>query len=145
MDDLSETGLTDGETVSEPDEIDRDVASLDDEVRALIDAILAEGDETLRLVVRYAGDDYEVVYARDDVTAGFTESELAARVETIVMQGLGDPDTEGALYDFGALDATIRWYDEAVVAHVPIGEWRGLVFTLDRTTESLVELAGRFF
>jgi hypothetical protein len=151
MDDISETDLTDGEPahdveeIDDPDEIDRDIDSLDTSVQELIDAILHESDETLRLVAHYDSDDYEVVYARDDVTRGFSEAELTARVETFVMQGLGEPEQEQSLYDFGALDATVRWYGEAVVAHIPVSEWSGLVFTFDRKTESLVELVGTYF
>lgn len=146
MDDVSATDLTSGDvTEVNPAEIDRDIESLDEEVRELIDAILAESDERLRLIVSYDGDDFELVYAREDVTDGFTEQELTTRVETVVMQSLGEPETEGPLYDFGALDATVRWYDEAAVAHLPTGEWSGLLFTFDRTTESLAELAGQFF
>jgi GGDEF domain-containing protein len=154
MDDISETDLTDGDAVDdveriddpeEVDGIDRDIDSMDDQVRELIDAILDDSDETLRLVARYDGDEFEVVYAREDVTAGFTEPELAGRVKTFVMQGLGEPDQEQSLYDFGRLEATVRWYDEAVVAHLPVDEWSGLVFTFDRRTESLEALAGQFF
>jgi glutamate mutase epsilon subunit len=151
MDDISETDLTDGEPAEEvadieaPDEIDREIDTLNTEVQDLIDAILEKSDNTLRLVARYDGNDYEVVYARDDVTEGFTEAELTARIETFVMQGLGEPEQEQSLYDFGTLDATFRWYDEAVVAHIPVSDWTGLVFTFDRGTESLVELAGKFF
>jgi hypothetical protein len=151
MDDIAETDLTEGEPaedvagIEDPDEIDRDIESLDTEVQDLIDAILEESGETLRLAARYDRDDYEVVYARDDVTDGFSEPELTSRIETFVMQGLGEPEQEQSLYDFGALDATLRWYDEAVVAHIPVGEWTGLVFTFDRKTKSLVELAGKFF
>lgn len=151
MDNIEETELAGGHVVdnasdvAEPDEIDRDVDSLDEPVRELIDRILEEGGDTLRLVARYDRGDYEVVYARDDVTEGFSEPELTTRVETFVMQGMGEPEREGTLYDFGELDATVRWYDEAVVAHVPVSEWTGLVFTFDRTTESLAALASQFF
>lgn len=151
MDDIAETDLTDGDPVGDvaeiedPTEIDRGIGSVSEGVRELIDAVLTENGDTLRQIVHYDGDEYEVVYAREDVTDGFTERELTSRVETFVMQGMGEPERERSLYDFGALDATVRWYDEAVAAHVPVGEWTGLVFTFDRTTETLVDLAERFF
>lgn len=144
MDDIGETELAD-EPAEEPgrvtdaDEIDRDLQSMSRDAQELIDALL--DDDRLRVIVRYDGDDPEVVYARDDVTDGFTEPELATRVQTFVMQGLSEPDHDGALYDFGGLDATVRWYEEAVVAQFPVDEWTGLVFTFDRSTESLTELA----
>ncbi|MFB6177719.1 MAG: hypothetical protein ABEI99_11360 [Halobaculum sp.] len=118
MDDIAETDLTEGQPaedpaeIEEPDEIDRDIDSLDTEVQDLIDAILEESGETLRLAARYDRDDYEVVYAREDVTDGFSEPELANRVETFVMQGLGEPGQEQSLYDFGALEPEYTEYEK---------------------------------
>lgn len=144
MDDIEETGLADDAAVEVGDVgLDSDIDSLDENVRELIDTILADRDDALRVIVRYGGEDHEVVYARSDVTDGFTEAELATRVRTFIMQGLSEPEQDGPLYDFGELDAAVRWYDQAVVAHIPLGEWTGLVFTFDRTTESLVEIAQR--
>jgi hypothetical protein len=66
--------------------------------------------------------------------------EREERAETLVMKGLSDPPQEGALFDFGTLDATLRFYDNVIVAHFPYREWSGLVFTLDRTEAPLVDL-----
>lgn len=154
MDDVSDTELTDGEPVEDVasveeaaavDEIDREIDGTDEEVQELIDAVLADSSDNLRLIVRYDGDEFEVVYARGDVTDGYTEQELETRVKSFVMQGMSEIETDGPLYDFGQLEATVRFYDTAAVAQVPTGEWTGLVFTFDRTTGSLEELAGRFF
>jgi len=127
------------------DEIEADVDDGSDEVGEIVEQIRGDDDGRLRLVVRYDGDDHDVVYVREDIEAGFTPDELEERVETLVMKGLGDPSQEGALYDFGDLDATIRWYEAVVVAHFPIGEWSGLVFTLERETDSLDGLVERYF
>jgi hypothetical protein len=57
------------------------------------------------------------------------------------VQALGDPTEEAALPDFGGLEATLRWYDDVVVASFPTGEWSGVVATLDRTDSPLVDVA----
>ncbi|WP_123538679.1 hypothetical protein [Halosimplex salinum] len=129
----------------ELEDIDDDLEDVSEEVEAIVDHI-QEGDEgRLRMAIKYGADDHETVYVRDDVADQFSEAELEERVETLVMKGLGDPAHEGALFDFGNLDATVRWYDAVVVAHFPVGEWSGLVFTFDRETESLDALVDQFF
>jgi len=127
-----------------PDELgemdESELDDVDDDVRRLVEQLRDETDSALRLAVRYTADDYEVLFAREDVAAQFPGPELAARVETLVMKGLGDPSQEGALFDFGTLDATLRFYGNALVAHVPYREWSGLVFVLDRGDAPLVDL-----
>lgn len=123
------------------DEIDADVADVDDDAQELLDAILDSSGETVRSAIRYSGDDYELLYVREDVAAQYTDVERDELVETLVMKGMSDPAEEGALFDFGHLDATVRWYDAVVVAHFPVREWSGLVFTFDRVSESLLDLA----
>jgi hypothetical protein len=117
-----------------------ELADLDSEVRGLIDALRAETEASLRLAIRYTADEYEVLFAREDVTEQFPDPELEQRVETLVMKGLGDPPQETSLFDFGNLDATVRFYDHAHVVHFPYREWSGFVFVLDRQTTPLVDL-----
>lgn len=128
----------------ELEEFEEDLDEMDAEIRSLIDAIREETDIALRLGVRYAGDDVDLLFVREDVREHYTPPELEQRVETLVMKGLGDPPREESLFDFGTLDATIRWYDEALVAHFPYREWSGLVFTFDRRASPLVDLAKEF-
>ncbi|MFB6179053.1 MAG: hypothetical protein ABEI77_04940 [Halorientalis sp.] len=127
-----------------PDELDEidgtEIDDVDESVRALIEDLRAESDASLRLALRYTADDYEVLFAREDIAQQFTSPELQQRVETLVMKGLGDPPQEHTLFDFGSLQSTVRFYDNALVAHFPYREWSGLVFTLDRTDAPLVDL-----
>jgi len=117
-----------------------EIDDVDEGVRDLIEDLRAESDASLRLAVRYTADDYEVLFAREDVAEQFPGPELAQRVETLVMKGLGDPPQENTLFDFGSLEATVRFYDNALVAHFPYREWSGFVFTLDRMDAPLVDL-----
>jgi len=123
----------DGMDETELDDVDEDVQPLIEELRE-------ETDASLRLAIRYTADDYEVLFAREDVAESFSPAELETRVETLVMKGLGDPATESALFDFGTLDSTVRFYGNALVAHFPYREWSGFVFVLDRSEAPLVDL-----
>jgi hypothetical protein len=127
-----------------PGELDAiDESELDDvneDVQPLIEELRAETDASLRLAVRYTADDYEVLFAREDVADAFAGPELETRVETLVMKGLGDPAHESTLFDLGALDATVRFYENALVAHFPYREWSGFVFVLDREDAPMVDL-----
>lgn len=125
-------------------EMESDLADLDAEIRDLIDAVRERTDVTLRLVVRYSGDESDPLFVREDIGERYSEPELAERIEALVVKGLGDPPREESLYDFGRLDATIRWYDEVMVATFPYREWSGLVLTFDRDESPLVDLAAEF-
>ena len=129
----------------ELDDIEPDLADASDEGREIVDQIRDSDEGALRAVVRYRGDGHDIVYLREDIEAQFSDAERDERVETLVMKGLGDPAEEGALFDFGGLDATVRWYDAVVVAHFPVREWSGLVFTFDRESESLADLVDEYF
>ncbi|QLH84745.1 hypothetical protein [Halosimplex pelagicum] len=129
----------------ELDDIESDLADASEEGREIVEQIRESDEGALRAAVRYGGDDHEVVYLREDIAAQFSDAELEERVETLVMKGLGDPAQEGALFDFGTLDATVRWYDSVVVAHFPVREWSGLVFTFDRDSESLGDIVDEYF
>jgi len=128
----------------ELDEMESDLADLDAEIRDLIDAVRDRTDASLRLAIRYSGDDSTPLFVRQDVRERYSEPELAERIEALVVKGLGDPPREESLYDFGRLDATIRWYDEVMVATFPYREWSGLVFAFDRDESALVDLAAEF-
>lgn len=126
-----------GSPVEELDELDSDLDDASEEANAVVEHIREAEDGRLRLVGRYGGDEHDVVYVREDVEAQFEDGDLETAVETLVMKGLSDPTDEEPLHDFGSLDATVRWYDSVVVAHSPVREWSGLVFTFDRETVSL--------
>jgi hypothetical protein len=126
-------------------DVSGDAEDLDDEAKELVDAILDGSGDTVRMAIQYSGDEYDLLFVREDVEAQFSEAEMAERVKTLMFKGLGDPVEESALFDFGHLDATVRWYDSVVVASFPVREWSGLVFTFDRVTDSLLDLADEHF
>jgi hypothetical protein len=105
---------------------------------SFVETLRAQTDDSLRLVVRYEGDEQEVLYRRQDVAETLDGDALDDRVQTLVLKGLGDPPEEEQLADFGSLRATLRWFDDAVVAYYPTGEWSGVVATFDGRDSPLV-------
>ncbi|MFC7071360.1 hypothetical protein [Halobaculum lipolyticum] len=120
-----------------------ELATLDPEIRDLIEAV-RDDEGTLRVAVRYEGREIEPLFVRDDVRELFPPTELRQRMEELVLKGLGDPKRDAPLHDYGSLDATIRWYDEVLVASFPSGEWSGILFVFDRAEAPLVDLVGRY-
>jgi hypothetical protein len=114
-----------------------------DRVRSLVESLREreELDASVRMILRFEGEAHEVEYIREDVDDQYTDPELEERFKTLVMKGLGDPPREQALYDFGPLRATVRWFDEAVCAYFPDEEWAGVVVVLDRVESPLIDLA----
>ena len=136
------------EPATDPEALDEELAEyegalddVDSEMRELVAALRAETDRSLRLAVQYSGEEWDLVFAREDVRERYVEAELERRVETLVLKGHGDPPEEASLRDFGTLDAVMRWYDGVVVAHFPAREWSGFVFTFDREASPIVDLA----
>lgn len=125
----------------ELEEFEEDLDDVDQEIRDLIEALRESEDASLRLAVRYSGDDSTVLFVRNDIDEQYADHELEERIEALIVKGLGDPPREESLYDFGRLDATVRWYDEVIAVHFPYREWSGLVFTFDRQASPLVDLA----
>lgn len=109
----------------------------DEELRAL----LSEFDlgDDVRLAFRYEGESYDLLHVSDQVQAMFSDEEFEHRIQALMMKGLGDPPTDDSLFDFGELDATMRFYDEVVVASFPDEEWSGVIVVADRTDSETVE------
>lgn len=111
----------------------------DEALRSLVADLRENTDASLRMVFRYEGEEYDLVYVRDDVREQFPEPHLQQRVETLMMKGLGDPQSQSALHDFGELSATVRWFENALVAFFPDDEWAGVIVVLDRTESELID------
>jgi hypothetical protein len=116
----------------------------DDETESLrefVRALRTESDESLRLVVRYRGDRQRLLYVRDDVEAETSADDLDERIRTLTLRGIGDSPRESVLDDFGTLEATLRWYDEVLVATFPYREWSGVIAVFERGASAVVERA----
>ena len=122
------------------DEADEAIEAVEDgKLRGLVAELHENVDASLRLAFRYEGEDYDVVHVSDAVDAQYTDDELRERVKTLLMKALGDPPREQALYDFGTLQSTVRFFDEVIVAAFPDEEWSGVVVVFDREQSPLVD------
>ncbi|MFD1647053.1 hypothetical protein [Haloarchaeobius litoreus] len=113
-------------------------AVADSELREYLSEVDLHGDD-VRVAFRYEGESYDLLHVRDDVRAQFTDEEFERRIQTLMMKGLGDPPSDGSLFDFGELDATLRFYDAVVVASFPDEDWSGVIVVADRTDSETVE------
>jgi GGDEF domain-containing protein len=109
-------------------------------LREFVHALRTETDDSLRLVVRYGGDEHRVLYVRDDVEARFGD-ELDEQARAFALRGIGDPPREAEIEGLGTLEATLRWYEDALVATFPYREWSGVVAVFDRDASALVDAA----
>jgi hypothetical protein len=121
-------------------EADEAIEAVEDtKLRGLVEELHETVEASLRLAFRYEGEDYEIVHVADGVDAQYTDAELEERVKTLLLKALGDPPHEQSLYDFGELNATVRFFDEVVVAVFPDEEWSGIVVVFDREKSPLVD------
>jgi hypothetical protein len=118
--------------------------SVPEELQDFSEDVEAGSVESLRFWIQYSGDEYEVRFVREDLAEQFSDPELDELVKKLVFKGHGDPPNESALFDFGALAATMRLYDEVAVYHFPTGEWDGVILGFDRLTDSVVELTDMY-
>ncbi|MGB9988003.1 hypothetical protein [Salarchaeum japonicum] len=100
----------------------------------VLDDFLAAAREQrpLRVAVHYDGDDYTVLYRRDDIANVFTDEEFDEIVKNAILKGLDETPEQGEFTRWGTLDMTARWFNEILLIHVPIGEWEGLIVSFDR-------------
>lgn len=86
-----------------------------------------EAGEYLRGVVSY-GDDYEVLFVRDDVRRANLKSQVDGMIEYLRRESRA---REERVFPFERLNGTVRSFEEVVVMHFPLTQSRGIVVTLD--------------
>ncbi|MFB6072372.1 MAG: hypothetical protein ABEJ88_05320 [Halobacterium sp.] len=85
-----------------------------------------------RTVVRYDGDDYETVYQADEVGDDMSDAEFEAIAKNLVLKAFDDSLEQPEFARFGHLDATVRWFHDVVILHVPLDDWSGVLLSFDR-------------
>ncbi|SFR31946.1 hypothetical protein [Halogeometricum limi] len=112
-----------------------------DALDAFVRQLRATNDEAVRGIGWYDAGSCDILYLREEIQRQFTEAENRERIKSFAMKGLSDPRSDDTLEDFGELDATVRWYENAIVAIYPLSEWSGVVATFDRRASPLVDAA----
>jgi hypothetical protein len=90
----------------------------------------------LHTVVHYDGETYDTVYEAAHVEDAFSETELEEVTKQLVLKSFDDGLEQPEFARFGHLDATVRWFGEAVVFQVPMDDWSGVIVTFDRESIS---------
>ncbi|AHG05246.1 hypothetical protein HALDL1_08160 [Halobacterium sp. DL1] len=87
---------------------------------------------TLRAIIRYDGDEYDIDYKADPLEEQFTETEFEEVAKHLVLKGFDDGVEQPEFARFGHLDATVRWFQQVVVCQVPFDDWSGILVSFER-------------
>lgn len=110
-----------------------------DDLRAVVGTLHDESEADVRMLFHYDGEATDARFVRDDVRELYPGEQLDDRMQALMMKGMSDPPNQGPLHDYGDLEATVRWYEEVVVAYFPDDEWSGVIVVLERDQESFVD------
>ncbi len=110
-----------------------------DDLRGIVGTLREESEANVRMLFHYDGEETDAAFVQDDVRELYPGDQLDDRMHTLMLKGLGDPPNQDALHDYGTLAATVRWYDEVVVAYFPDDEWSGVIVVLERQGSSFVD------
>lgn len=108
---------------------------------ALASFLRRSADQYLRCVLYYEGQEYSIIYMRDDLEGEPPEAADNLTWELQEMSQRGEDDNDP--YGFGGLRCTIRCFGEVVEMHFPFDDDRGASVTLDpQATEELYSFVG---
>lgn len=113
---------------------------LDAPYRRLLEELLANDEEDLRLVFAYDEDSVDLVYVREDLL----EEDLLPRVNDEHTRALNAwSQTDGdARQVYGDLEITVAIREAAIVLHFLGSEREGIVAVADRTGDVVGQLLG---
>ncbi|MFC6732628.1 MULTISPECIES: hypothetical protein [unclassified Haladaptatus] len=95
-------------------------------------AVLEKAGDAVTAIVAYDGDSHRGVYLRDDVKSRFSEAENDEIRKEFFLAALSDPATNPDSAYFGPLEFTIRCFRNEFIAHLPVGEWTGVLVGFER-------------
>ena len=96
--------------------------------------------ELLRGVAHYKGDDFTVVFLRDDIKEHRHREEVNQMLTRIKQEGTTEEEES---FPFGHLYATLRVFDETIFMHYPIENNTGVVVALEpEVAQSLNSFVG---
>jgi hypothetical protein len=87
-----------------------------------------EVGEYLRGIVVYDGSEYDIRHIRDDLRTQRLKSEVDAMIERLRRESR---PAERRAFPFGAVNGSVRSFEEAMVMHFPRTQGRGTIVTLD--------------
>ena len=90
----------------------------------LVGAARTHVGNSLRMVITYSRDDYEIRYLRDDVSDEYTAEKLADIQEHVLLEGIGEPFVE-SLFDDRSRCCQMCMFEELLVCHFNVDDERG--------------------
>jgi hypothetical protein len=75
--------------------------------------------------LRYEGDEYDLVHARDDVVEMDSPEEFEEKIKQLVIGGHSDPPMQEPFRLYGTMNVVVRRFENVVVVHFPLDELRG--------------------
>ena len=84
--------------------------------------------DLLRGVAHYQGEEFSVVYLRDDVREHRHREEVRLMLDRVHHEGSAEEEQS---FPFGHLHATLRIFDETIFMHFPIENQTGVVVALE--------------
>ena len=82
----------------------------------------------LRGVAQYQGDDFTVVYLREDIKKHRHRDEIDQMLTRIKQEGTANEEQS---FPFGHMHATLRIFDETIFMHFPLENRTGVVVALE--------------
>lgn len=96
----------------------------------LIELLKDEMNGRLRAVGRYDKDEYEVLFARDDIEEAYSTTDMEKIHHEMVLKGLENQRIESLFHD-GDLNCSIYQFDDAVRLHFVYQDYRGYYVSFD--------------
>jgi hypothetical protein len=121
-----------------------------DGAAALVARLRETHGGSVRAVATYDRDGYTLRYATAAVREGYSEPEMDAIYDDVVLQDVGQPLQERLFDDIGAVRGAIRLFEDGTVAHFwPTDGTEGLFVAFDAEADpgvrSLLDLAATYY
>ncbi|GGL43423.1 hypothetical protein GCM10009037_28580 [Halarchaeum grantii] len=107
---------------------------MNEEAESFVAALRKENVGRMRRAVAYDGEEYDILYTREDVEASMTAEEIDETTKNLILKGFDDELDQPEFARFGHLDMSVRWFHGVVVLQVPLGDWSGIIVAFDRDT-----------
>lgn len=97
----------------------------------LADGIQHHTNGSLRAIAEYDKRDYTIHYFRDDIESTYTQDEIEAIINELVMGSLGSEHFE-SLFKAGEFECSMFGFEDAVMFHFLLSSTKGVFITVDR-------------
>ena len=86
--------------------------------------------DSLRVLARHEAGDWTVAYVRDDLRDAYESDAVNDIAGDLALSTVGNVHQED-LYELGGVRATVRVFEDGVVAHVPTDDRSGYLISVD--------------